>query len=115
MRKTGVRVMLADAEGRPADELPPDELYETGEMWLAGSAEARHRFTALANELMQQGKPDQVVNACQQLLASVQSPASPEFAILSELSIRAQKAALGQKGETRARGLKSFIARLIGR
>ncbi len=110
MKKLGVSVQAIDDDGEPFGEPEFNELYEIGEMWLGGSPEARHRFTALARELLEKGDYDQVINACQQLLGNLGSPARPEFAILSELSIRAQKIE-----QERARpGIKSFISRLTG-
>ena len=90
------------------------ELYEVGEMWLAGSDEARHQFTALARELLEQGESEHVVDACQRLLGAIDSPSRPEFAILTELSIRAQKTQQKLARSEFAPGLKSFISRLTG-
>jgi hypothetical protein len=115
MGKMGVSMKLVTDDGQPVIESPPDELYEVGEMWLAGSPEARHRFTALANELLEQGQPQRVVDACQKLLRTIDSPTRPEFPILSELSIRAQKSAQKISNSEFAPGIKNFISRLIGR
>jgi hypothetical protein len=115
MMKMGVRVHVETSGGEPILEPPVDELAEVGEMWLAGSPEARQRFTALANELIEQGKSQQVVDACQKLLGSIGTPSRPEFPILSELSIRAQKAQQKLAAPESAPGIKSFLARLTGR
>jgi hypothetical protein len=114
MNKMGVRVQLANEDGEPIPEPPLDELAEVGEMWLAGSPEARQRFTALANELLQKGQPQRVVDACQKLLGSIGSPTRPEFPILAELSIRAQNAQKALAAPEFAPGIKSFLARLTG-
>lgn len=115
MLKLGYQVRVQDAEGRPMPEPPPDELYEAGQMWLSGSPEARNRFTVLANELLAQGKTQPVVNVCQKLLGEIDSTSRPEFPILSELSIRAQKAQRNIAGPATAPGLKGFMSRLMGR
>jgi hypothetical protein len=114
MNKMGVRVALADKDGAVLAGGPPDELYEIGEMWLAGSPEARHRFSALANELLEQGESQRVVDACQRLLGNIASPTRPEFPMLSELSIRAQKTQQKMSAPEFAPGIKSFISRLTG-
>ncbi len=108
MNKMGVRVQLAN------DEPPVDELAEVGQMWLAGSPEARQRFTALANELLEKGQSQQVVDACQKLLGSIGTPTRPEFPIVSELSIRAQNAQQKLAAPEYAPGIKSFLSRLAG-
>src|SRR5260370_9394966 len=74
MNKMGVRVQLANDEWEPVPEPPADELAEEGGMWLAVSPEAPHRFTALANELLEQGHSQRVVDACQKLLGSIGTP-----------------------------------------
>jgi hypothetical protein len=112
MNEMGVSIQVASEDGGPLSEGTVDELYEVGEMWLAGSPEAQHHFNALANELLKQGKPDRVVNACQRLMASVSSPARPEFAILTELTIRAQKTPAMESRKGLGPGLKNFISRL---
>jgi hypothetical protein len=114
MNQTGVSVRLADNDGKFIADAPADELYEVGEIWIAGSPEARHRFTALANELLDRGESQRVIDACQRLLGSIRSPARPEFPILSELSIRAQKTQQKLTGPEFAPGLKRFISRLTG-
>lgn len=114
MNKMGVRVLAATPDGQPVIERPLDELYEIGEMWLAGSDEARHRFTALANQYLEQGESQGVVDACQRLLGSIDSPVRPEFPILTELSIRAQKTQQKLVRPEFASGLKSFISQLAG-
>jgi hypothetical protein len=113
LNRLGYRVEVRSNAGEPISA-GPQELYEVGEMWLAGSLEARHRFTALADELLQQGQSEQVVNACQRLLGTIGSPTRPEFPILSELSIRAQKEQQKLAGPQFAPGLKNFISRLAG-
>jgi hypothetical protein len=113
MNKMGVTVQRVTEEGDVIDARP-DELYEVGEMWLAGSPEARHRFTALSNEYLEQGKSQRVIDVCQRLQGSIGSPARPEFPILTELSIRAQKAQQKLTGPQFAPGLKNFISRLAG-
>jgi len=115
MGKMGVTVQLAAEGDELLPELPPDELYEVGEMWLAGSPEARHRFAALANELIEEGQTQDVVNACQKLLGTIGSPTRPEFPILSELSIRAQKIEQKNLRPDFAPGIKNFVSRLFGR
>ncbi|HLJ09541.1 MAG TPA: hypothetical protein VKU82_00055 [Planctomycetaceae bacterium] len=117
MKKMGVSIQVFERDGEMFQlvaDPPPDELYEVGAMWLAGSVEAHRRFVELANELLQQGRSEQVQNACQKLLGLVGTVERPEFPILSELSIRAQKV----QGELArfdfAPGLKSLIAKVAG-
>jgi hypothetical protein len=114
MNKMGVTVHLADSEGAFILDAPPDELYEVGEIWLAGSPEAQHRFAALASELLEKGESQRVIDACQKLLGSIGSPSRPEFPVLSELSIRAQTTQQSLRGPGFAPGLKSFVSRLTG-
>lgn len=99
MNKLGVRAQLVDPDGEPVDEL-----YEIGELWLAGSPEARRRFTELAHEIISAGDPERVVNACQRLLGRLNSVNRPEFTILSELSIRAQNSPIRSARGMSARG-----------
>lgn len=115
MRKLGysIRIESPDGDERP-EEAPPDELYEIGQMWLAGSPEARQQFAAFANELLERGQSQKVVDVSQRLLGELGSPARPEFPILSELSIRAQKEQRAIASPQSAPGLKSFISRLSG-
>ena len=114
MSKLGYQIRVENADGQLAPEPPLDELYEVGHMWLAGSPEARQQFTALASEFLERGESETVVNACQKLLGEIGSPSRPEFPILSELSIRAQKAQRKIAAPAPAPGLKSFISRLTG-
>jgi len=114
MNQAGVQFHRVSEQGQPILEDAFDELHEIGEMWLAGSDEARHRFTALANEYLEQGESQGVVDACQRLLDSIDSPVRPEFPILTELSIRAQKTKQKLAKPEFASGLKSFISRLAG-
>jgi hypothetical protein len=114
MQKAGYRIIVRDAEDGAPRQQPPDELYEIGQMWLAGSPEARQQFTAFANELLERGESQKVVDVSQRLLAELGSPTRPEFPILSELSIRAQKEQRHIAGPPETPGLKRFISRLIG-
>jgi len=114
MGRAGYQIEIRSSTGEPQSVARPDELYEAGEMWLAGSPEARHRFTALANELLEQGESQRVVDACQRLLGTIDSPTGPEFPILSELSIRAQKSQQHLVRPQFASGIKNFISRLAG-
>jgi hypothetical protein len=114
MNKMGVRVYVETKEGEPLPEPPVDELAEVGEMWLAGSPEAQQRFTTLANELLQKGQSQRVVDACHKLLGSIGTPTRPEFPILSELSIRAQNAQKTLAAPEFAPGIKRFLDRLTG-
>ena len=113
MQKLGVSVQAVSKDGEPTEDEPLDELYEIGRMWLEGSDEARLRFTELANEKLGSGESEAVANSTQRLLASV-TTASPEFATLSELTIRAQKTPGKRQTSGFAPGLKSFVARLGG-
>ena len=113
MRELGVSVQAVSKDGEPIEDEPLDELYEIGRMWLEGSDEARLRFTELANEMLSSGESEAVANSTQRLLASV-TTASPEFATLSELTIRAQKTPGKRQTSGFAPGLKSFVARLGG-
>ncbi len=112
LTKLGVSVKVIVPDGTSIPEEQLDELYEVGELWLAGSPEACRRFTLLANELLEKGNPDRVVNACQKLLGRIGSPTRPEFAILSELSIRAQNTPAKNSRTEMGSGLMRFIARL---
>ncbi len=112
MNKMGLTVHVEDEEGRLLSAAAPDELYEVGDIWLSGSPEARHRFTALAGELLKKGESQRVIDTCQRLLGSIHSPTRPEFPILSELSIRAQKMQQTISAPATAPGLRSFISRL---
>ena len=114
MNKMGVRFQKVTDQGQPIHEDSLSELYEVGEMWLAGSVDARHQFAARARQLLEQGQSQHVVDACQRLLGSIGSIARPEFAILTELSIRAQKTQQKLASPEFAPGLKSFISRLTG-
>lgn len=113
LQQLGVSVQEIDSAGNPVKDERVDELYEVGRMWLAGSDEARRRFLAQADEILKTGDPDQVVDAAQRLLPLV-TPQKPEFAVLSELSIRAQKVPRSDQHGF-ASGIKSFVARLGGR
>jgi hypothetical protein len=114
MLSAGYQIRVESPEDGTPREQPLNELYEIGRMWLAGSPEARQEFTALANELLERGESQRVVAVSQKLLAEVGSPTRPEFPILSELSIRAQKEQRQIASAIPARGLKNFIARLRG-
>ena len=114
MNKLGVRVYVETEEGDLLPEPAVDELAEVGQMWLAGSPEARQRFGDLANELLRNGQPQRVVDVCQKLLGSVGTVTRPEFPILSELSIRAQDAQRQIAAPVFAPGIKRFVNRLTG-
>lgn len=114
MLKLGYSIRIESPDGDEQPEAPPDELYEIGQMWLAGSPEAHQRFTAFANELLERGQSQKVVDVSQRLLGELGSTARPEFPILSELSIRARQEQLAIAGPPSAPGLKSFISRLTG-
>jgi len=112
LHQLGYRVVAVNQHGEVRGEPTPDELYEVGQMWLAGSPEARHRFTALASELIKCGQSPRVVNVAQRLLGEINSTSRPEFPILSELAIRAQKEERPVARTAPAPGLKRFISRL---
>jgi hypothetical protein len=114
MLKLGYQIRVESPDDGMPLEQPVDELYEIGQMWLAGSPEARQRFTAFANELLARGESPRVVDVSQRLLGEIGSPSRPEFPILSELSIRAQKEQRNIASPPTAPGLKSFISRLTG-
>lgn len=114
MPRAGYQISVESPNEAVSREQLPDELYEIGQMWLAGSPEARQRFTAYANELLERGESQRVVDVSQKLLGELGSPARPEFPILSELSIRAQKEPRPITNPPAAPGLKSFISRLTG-
>jgi hypothetical protein len=113
VNKLGFRVELADEHG---NEIPEDvdELFEVGQMWLAGSDDARHQFRKLAEEMLAGRQGDRVANASLRLLGLISDQSRPEFPILSELAIRAQKLALPAAKSGFAGGLKNFAAKLGG-
>ena len=114
MQRAGYQIRIQSSEDGPSKQQLFDELYEIGQMWLAGSSEARQRFTDFANELIERGESQKVVDVSQKLLGEIGSPARPEFPILSELSIRAQKEQRQIAGPVAAPGLKSLMSRLTG-
>lgn len=114
LNEAGFRVEVANKDGSPIEGEEVDELFEVGQMWLAGSDEAKHQFRKLADELLKQGQTEHVVNASQKLLGMIQDSSQPEFPILSELSIRAQKLVIPAPDSGFASGLKNFVARLGG-
>jgi hypothetical protein len=113
MLKAGYQIRVESVDDEIPDE-QPDELYEIGQMWLAGSSEARHRFAAFANELLERGQSQTVVDTSQRLLGEIGSPNRPEFPILSELAIRAQQQQRPVAARAPAPGLRNFISRLTG-
>lgn len=110
MDRAGVSVQVT-AGGEPSEGEPVDELYEIGRIWLEGSDEARGQFAELARDMLARGDSDQVLEATRKLLATV-TPTSPEFSVLSELSIRAERAPSARRNSGFANGLKRFVARL---
>jgi len=114
MHKLGYQIRIESADGDEWPAAAPDELYEIGRIWLAGSSEARQQFADFANELIGRGQVQQVIDASRRLLGELASTARPEFPILSELSIRAQKAQQATASPPSSPGLKSFVSRLSG-
>jgi hypothetical protein len=90
LRRAGVSFKVVDRSGEPvSDERPDDPLIDAGLAWVEeGDRTARREFFLIANELIEQGRHEDVASAAQMLMGLV--PPGDVLAELSALSLSAQ-------------------------
>ena len=90
LRRAGVSFKVVDPHGDAvSDELPDDPLIDAGLAWIEeGDRTARREFFLIANELIGQGRTEEVASAAQMLVGL--TPPADVLAELSALSVSAQ-------------------------